>query len=265
MKIAVCIKQVPATQDAKMDPDKGVLLRDSAAARLNPYDVFAIEAALRLKEGTGGSVTALTMGPETALKVLQEACAMGADEGCLLSGRAFAGADVLATSYALSQALRALGGFDLILCGRQTTDGDTAQVGPAIAAHLGLPCLCWVKGIKAVSESSVTVRQSVTGGEQVVTCPLPCVLAADKDIFTPRAPTLKRKLQASKLEYRRLALSDLPDADPNHYGLPGSATSVERIFPPEWQSRGAVHRGSPEELAALLAEALIPFLEEVQK
>lgn len=149
--------------------------------------MFAIEAALRLKEGTGGSVTALTMGPETALKVLQEACAMGADEGCLLSGRAFAGADVLATSYALSQALRALGGFDLILCGRQTTDGDTAQVGPAIAAHLGLPCLCWVKGIKAVSESSVTVRQSVTGGEQVVTCPCPAFWPRTR-IFSPPGP-----------------------------------------------------------------------------
>lgn len=147
MKILVCMKQVPAGTKVDIDPETGAMKRMSGATRTNPYDLFALETALRIREQQGGTVTVLTMGPPQAEEMMRDAYTMGADDAVILSDRKFAGADVLATSYALSQAIQVLGGADLILCGRQTTDGDTAQVGPAIAEHLHMPHAAWVSEI----------------------------------------------------------------------------------------------------------------------
>lgn len=256
MNIIVCIKQVPATSEVRMDPEKGVLLRGTAETRLNPYDAYAIEAALRLKEANGeGTVTALTMGPPSAEKELRFAMAMGADAGVLLSDRALSGADVLATSRALAQAVQALGGADVIVCGRQTTDGDTAQVGPAIAGWLGVPLAAFVSSF-ALCGGELLVTQSLTGGSQTLRLPLPCVIAVDKAGCVPRAPTLKRKLAAGKLPVTTLTLDDLADSDPNHYGLAGSPTSVERIFPPISAKRGVRITGGTEKVAMQIADEL---------
>ena len=147
MKILVCMKQVPAGTKVDIDPETGAMKRLSGETRTNPYDLFALEAALQLREKVGGSVTVLTMGPPQAEEMMRDAYTMGADDAVILSDRKFAGADVLATSYALSQGITAIGDIDLIICGKQTTDGDTAQVGPAIAEHLGIPHAAWVSEI----------------------------------------------------------------------------------------------------------------------
>lgn len=252
MKIAVCVKQVPASRDAQMDPERGTLIRDGATAT-NPYDLFAVEAALRIREMLGGEVTAFTMGPPGAQTTLREAMAMGADHGVLISDRALSGADVLATSYTLSQAIRLKGPFDLIVFGRQTTDGDTAQVGPAVAVHLGLPYLCWIDAIDSCSGEQICVRCADSDGTSVCEMRLPGVICVDKGIGQPRIPALKAKLAAKKAEIETLTAGDLPDRDLSHYGLEGSATRVEKIYPPYRGERGFRLEGSLSECADKVA------------
>ena len=159
MKIVVCIKQVPGTSQVEIDPETGVLKRDGAAAKINPYDLYALETAMRLKERCGGTVTAVTMGPPQAEAMMKEAYMMGVDQAYVFTDRTFAGADVLATSYTLAQGITSICDYDIIICGKQTTDGDTAQVGPAMAEYLGIPCAAWVGEIADVDDASVTVGQ----------------------------------------------------------------------------------------------------------
>ena len=189
MKIVVCMKQVPATSKVDIDPETGAMKRMSGETRTNPYDLFALETALAIREKTGGTVTVLTMGPPQAEEMIRDAYTMGADEGVILSDRKFAGADVLATSYALAQGIQVIGGADLIICGRQTTDGDTAQVGPAIAEHLTIPHAAWVAEIMDVNEKSIQVRQDLVSVSQVSEIPYPCLLTIDKDTCVPRLPS----------------------------------------------------------------------------
>lgn len=176
---------------------------------------------------------ALAMGPNQAESVLREALAMGIDEAVLLSDRAFAGSDVLATSYALSQAIRRLGSVDLIITGKQTTDGDTAQVGPEVSEFLGIPCLTAVGTIHECTASTITVTNDT--GTTLVTSvmQLPALIAVEKDIYQPRLPSYVRMKQRKEQPIARLTLADLPDTDPKHYGLEGSPTQVCKIFPPE--------------------------------
>ena len=235
MNIIVCIKQVPGTSNVKVDPVTGVLIRDGVESKMNPYDLFALETALKLKEETGGSVKVITMGPPAAKDVLMEAIYMGADDGVLVSDRRFAGADVLATSRTLSSAIAASGNFDLILCGKQTTDGDTAQVGAEIAEYMELLHFANVKSISLNSEKEITVVSELGATIQTAKVTLPCICCADADINTPRLPSYKRKLNAKGNEelIKTLSLDDFKDNNPEHYGLSGSPTQVERIFPPE--------------------------------
>ena len=239
-----------------MDPDTGTLLRADADARLNPYDLYAIETALRLREAGGGTVRVITMGPPRAASVIREAFAMGADGGALLSDRAFAGADVLATAYALSQGIRAMGGFDLVLCGRQTTDGDTAQTGPEIAAFLGIPAIAGVRKVAGADTESVTVEADRQSEVATVRARLPCLLCVDKDIYQPRLPSWRKKNETRDWPVRILELSDLPDRDPQHYGLDGSPTTVQRIFPPSPGPSRVVWSDTGETLADALFERL---------
>lgn len=232
MKIIVCMKQVPAGTKVDIDPETGSMKRLSGATRTNPYDLFALEAALQLREKLGGTVTVLTMGPQQAESMMHDAYTMGADEAVILSDRKFAGADVLATSYTLSQGVQLLGGADLIICGRQTTDGDTAQVGPAMAEHMHMAHAAWVAQIVAADEKSITVRQDLGSVSQVSELTYPCVITVDKDICVPRLPSYLLKKATAGRKIRVVSFEDLPDQDMSRYGQMGSPTAVERMFAP---------------------------------
>ncbi len=232
MEIFVCVKQVPSTNKVEVDPVTGVMKREGAAAKMNPYDLYALETALRIREKHGGTITVGTMGPPQAKAVIREAYMMGADKGYVFSDRRLGGADVLATSYTLSQAIRSAGDFDLILCGKQTTDGDTAQVGPAIAEHLNIPHAAWVIGIE-VKENGVVVDQQLQNAVETVYMPFPCLVTVEKDIYTPRLPSLKGEKSIDDMPIEIFGLERFADTDASHYGLEGSPTRVERVFPPE--------------------------------
>ena len=253
MNIIVCIKQVPGTAQVEIDEKTGVLKRDGVASKMNPFDLFAIESAMRLKEKYGGRVTALTMGPPQAEKVLREAFMMGVDDAVLLSDRRFGGADVLATSYTNSQGIRKLGSYDLILCGKQTTDGDTAQVGAELAEFLGIPHLANVtKLMELVKGKKLDVEAEIPLHVVDVRMSLPCLLTVEKGIFEPRLPSFRRKLATADQKITCLTLDDLPDRDEKHSGFNGSPTQVQKIFPPEVKTEKEVWTGSSDELSGKL-------------
>ncbi|MBO4886163.1 MAG: electron transfer flavoprotein subunit beta/FixA family protein [Clostridia bacterium] len=253
MQIFVCIKQVPATNKVQVDEKTGVLKRSGVAGKMNPYDLYALETALRLKEAHGGTVTVGTMGPPQAQAVVREAYMMGADEGYVFSDRRLGGADVLATGYTLSQAIRSVGDFDLILCGRQTTDGDTAQVGPAIAEYLGIPHAAWVSRL-TLRGDGVDAEQQLQDTVETVHMPFPCLVTVEQDIYVPRLPSLKIAREIADKPVHMLGLDAFPDQDESHYGLTGSATQVERIFPPENEVQHEIWEGgdSADRLFSLL-------------
>ena len=231
MNIFVCIKQVPSTNKVQVDEKTGVLKRDGIDSKMNPYDLYALETALRLRKKHGGTVVVGTMGPPQAQAVIREAYMMGADDGYVFSDRRLGGADVLATSYTLSQAIRSVGDFDLILCGKQTTDGDTAQVGPAIAEHLGIPHAAWVSRLEAEGDG-VNAEQQLQDVIETVHMPFPCLVTVEQDIHVPRLPSRKTAREIGDRPVHVQGLDSFLDTDPSHYGLAGSPTQVERIFPP---------------------------------
>lgn len=249
MEILVCIKQVPGTSKVEVDEKTGVLKRDGIDSKMNPYDLYALETALKIKEEVGGKVTVISMGPPQAKSVIKEAYMMGADEGVLLSDRKFAGADVLATSYTISQGIKKAGNFDLILCGKQTTDGDTAQVGPEMAEYLNIPHVANVRKLIEVKEKSVVIEMDMPNTLEIADVKFPCLLTVEKDIFEPRLPSYKKKLETKEREIRVYGLNDFEDKNENMYGLNGSPTQVERIFPPAVNSDKEMWNGNNEELA----------------
>ncbi|MDQ0205218.1 electron transfer flavoprotein subunit beta/FixA family protein [Pectinatus haikarae] len=232
MKILVCIKQVPGTNKVEVDEKTGVLKRNGTDSKMNPYDLYALETGLRLKEKYGGTVSVITMGPPQAKAVLYEAFAMGADNGALITDRKFGGADVLATSRTLSQGIRRFGSFDVILCGLQTTDGDTAQVGPEVAELLDIPSVCNVQRIEKAEQGSIIVDMDMPHDIETIKAAFPCLLTVKKDICQPRLPSYLRKQQTMKKDIDIYTFSDMEDKDEEKYGLTGSPTSVQRIFPP---------------------------------
>lgn len=256
MNILVCLKQVPDSTQVEVDPITGVLKRNGVESKMNPYDLFALETALRIREKCGGRITALTMGPGQAAQILKEAYAMGADEGVLISDRKFGGADVLATSYTISQGIKKSGSFDLILCGKQTTDGDTAQVGPEVAEWLHIPSLSNVSKIVELKTDSAVVEMDLTHDLEVADIKYPCLLAVDKDIFMPRLPSYVKKQETKEREIRVITLEDLEDKEENHYGLNGSPTQVQRIFPPSVNNSRETRSGDGRELAEWVFDKL---------
>lgn len=257
MRILVCVKQVPGTSNVEVDPVTGVLKREGIESKLNPYDLFALEAALRIKEETESHITTLSMGPPSAKEALLETLCMGVDKSVLLTDRRFAGADVLATSYTLSQGIRHIGDFDLIICGKQTTDGDTAQVGPELAEFLGIPHSTNISEIIDIDKESITVKMNMETMVQVQKIPFPCLITVDKDIYTPRLPSLKKYIQLKKEPpIEVLTLEDFDDRDPQNYGLNGSPTQVERIFPPEVNTEKRLVEGQAEVLSDEILKVL---------
>lgn len=256
MNILVCIKQVPDSNKVEVDPVTGVLKRNGVESKMNPYDLYAIETALRIKEKQGGNITALTMGPNQAAGIIREAFAMGVDFGVLISDRKFGGADVLATSYTISQGILKSGEYDLILCGKQTTDGDTAQVGPEVAEWMGIPSLSNVSKIVELKEDSIIVEMDMTHEIEIAEIKYPCLLAVDKDIFIPRLPSYVKKQDTKDREITVITLADLDDKEEKHYGLNGSPTQVQRIFPPEVNDHREVWNGDGSELTGRLLHKL---------
>ena len=256
MKIVVCIKQVPGTSEVEVDPRTGVLKRDGVDSKLNPYDLYALETALRLKQETGADIQAISMGPPQAESVLREAYMMGVDESVLLTDRKFAGADVLATAYALSQGIRRSGMPELVICGKMTTDGDTAQVGPEIAEFLGIPHVANVLRILEVDGAGLTVEMDMASTVEIARIHYPCLITVEKGICQPRLPSFRLKLATRDRAIPHLSLKDLSDQNPMHYGLDGSPTQVKRIFPPEANTDQERWTGPGPELAARLADRL---------
>lgn len=255
MNIIVCIKQVPDTADIRIDPKTNTLIREGVPSIINPFDTYAIEEGVRLKEKYQGKVTVISMGPPQVEDALREAISLGVDEGVLLSDRAFAGADTLATSYTLAKGIKKTGNFDLIICGKQAMDGDTAQVGPGIAEKLNIPHVTYVKKIEEIKDSYVQVERLMEEGYEVIKMPLPALITVVKEINEPRMPSLKGKLKAKNAPIITWGAKDL-EAKENRIGLEGSPTQVIKIFTPQPRGGGEMIEGTPTEQAAKLVEKL---------
>ena len=255
MNILVCVKQVPDAKDVRLDPVTNTLAREGVESIMNPFDRHALEEAVAIKEQHGGKVTVITMGPPQAENVLREALSCGADDGVLISDRAFAGADTWATSYTLARAVKTLGQFDLILCGKQAIDGDTAQVGPGLACRLRLPFATCVQKTRKVTAEAIEVERMMDDGFDVLRLPLPALMTVVKDINEPRVASLKGKMRAKKAEIRKLSAVDI-GADPQCIGLAGSPTQVVRVFPPEARGDRKIFSGSVVEQVDQLVECL---------
>ena len=255
MNIIVCIKQVPNTTDVRIDPLTNTLIREGVESVINPFDAYAIEEAVRLKERCGGKVTALTMGPPQAENALREAVSLGCDEGILVSDKKFAGSDTWATSYTLSAAIKKIGAFDVILCGKQASDGDTAQVGPGISTHLDIPQVTYVKKIEEISASAAKVERMTEEGYDVVETPLPCLFTVVKEINTPRLPSFKGMMRAKSAKIVKWTAGDI-GANPGSLGLDGSPTRVVKIFTPPPRKGGEILKGDTDDVSRELVELL---------
>jgi electron transfer flavoprotein beta subunit len=262
MNIVVCIKQVLDTTDIKFDQATGYLKRAGAPVMISSLDEYAVEEALRLKEAHGGTVKVLAMGPATAIETLRHAIAMGADDAVHVCDDALAGSDSAATAYVLARAIAKIGAADLIICGAETIDGNTAYVGPAVAEMLGLPCVTFVSKIEEIvpgaggSGGKLVARRMMEEGYDRVECPTPAVLTVVKAINEPRISSLKGKMRAKKYQPEVVAVAALPSVDPARVGAAGATSRVVRTFPPEPRPTGVVITGEPDEIAEKLFQAL---------
>ena len=255
MKIVVCIKQVPETADVRINPETNTLIREGVQSMINPFDEYAIEEALRLKEKVGGEVIVITMAPPQGVEALKEAVSLGVDSAILVSDRAFAGSDTWATSYALSCAIKHIGDVDLVLCGKQAVDGDTAQVGPGIAQFLGFPYVAFVRKVDEVTSEKMVVERMMEDGSAKVELPLPALLTVVKEINTPRLPSLRGKMKAKKIEIPTWSAEEIK-ADVDELGLKGSPTQVVKIFTPPKRGKGEMLEGEPDVVAEELFSKL---------
>jgi electron transfer flavoprotein beta subunit len=260
MRIVVLIKQVPDTTEVKIDRETNTLIREGVPSIINPFDMYALEEGLRIRERAGdGSVTVMSMGPPQVEDSLREAIALGADRAVLLSDPAFAGSDTWSTSYTLAAGIRKLGGHDVVLCGKQAIDGDTAQVGPGVAQFLDVPQVTYVRKIDLESGRRVRAERMMEDGFDVISVALPAVFTVVKEINEPRLPSLKGKMKAKKAEIAVWGPADL-DVESEELGLDGSPTRVIRIFAPEPREGGEVFEGEVPETVEALVSKLIPVL-----
>ena len=248
MNIIVCVKQVPSSNEVRLDPVRKTIIRDSSKSVTNPFDVTAAEAAVQIKEKLGGTVTAISMGIPATERLLRDEIARGVDRAVLLTDRAFAGADTLATSYTLTAEIRYLGGADLILCGKMATDGDTAQIGPELAAQLDLPCVTDVTKLIEVTEDQILCERNTDLGTEKVRIFLPAVITAAKDLVVPSMPSVAGIRKSIRSEVLLLDAGQL-GADPSRIGLDGSPTQVIRTFPQEEKGEAVRIGGTLPEIA----------------
>ena len=234
LNILVCVKQVPDVNLVKIDPETGSLIRKGVPAILNPLDANALEAAVQVKEQYGGTVTCITMGPDQAAEALRECLAAGADRAVLLSDRAFANADTLATSYVLVSAASQLGSFDLIFCGKESLDGATGQMGAQLAERFGASLLSSTTKVLSVdtTRQTVIVERELLNGIETVEAQLPCLFTVEKTNYHPRIPNLKRWKASRSAEITVYNSKTIPGLDETQIGDPGSPTKVPRTYPP---------------------------------
>ncbi len=255
MNIIVCLKQVPGTTEVKIDPKTNSLIRQGIPNIINPFDTYALEEAVRLKEKHGGKVTVLTMGPPQADAALREAVSLGADETILLSDRAFATADTWATSNTLAGAIKKIGQFDIIICGRQTVDGDTGQVGPEMAEMLAVPFIAYVSKIEEIKDKYIRVTRAVEDGHETLEAFLPAVITVAKEINIPRLPSLRGIMKSKNHKIITWTNADL-GLDPNSVGLNGSSTQVIKVFFPQRVSKAEILTGELDKKVDTLIEKL---------
>jgi electron transfer flavoprotein beta subunit len=256
MNIAVCVKQILDTTDVKFDAETGRMKRDGQPVTINSLDEYAVEEGLRLKEKHGGTVTVISMGPAGALETIRHAIAMGADEAVHLCDAAFAGADTVATVYALSRAIAQMGAVDLIICGAETVDGNTAYVGPALAQSLQIPYVTFANKIEEIGGGKMVVQRMMEQGYDRVECALPALITVVKGINEPRISSLKGKMRAKKYEPKKLAAADVAGLDAARVGQAGSTSRVVRTLPPKARPGGQMFEGEPDEVAEKLHAAL---------
>ncbi|MCP8304453.1 MAG: electron transfer flavoprotein subunit beta/FixA family protein [archaeon] len=256
MKIVVCIKQVPAVPDMKIDPATHTLVREGVPSILNPWDKIGVEEGIRLREKYGGEVTVITMGPPQAKEAVLECLAMGADKGIILSDSTFAGADTIATAYTLSMQIKKMI-YDIIICGRLAMDAETGHVGPHLAELLGIPQICYVKRVDVdIDRERVIAHREVEEGVEIVEAPLPVLLTVMKGLNEPRLPTLKGVIGSRRKEIRVINSSEL-GGDMSKYGLKGSPTSMKKVFPPPLRKPKMILQGDPKEVVESLVQVLL--------
>ncbi len=254
MNIVVCIKQVPGTTEVKINNETNTLVREGVESIINPFDTYAVEEGVRLKERFGGKVTILTMGPPQADVALRECIEVGADEGVLVSDRAFAGSDTLATSYVLSKAIEKIGDYDLVISGKQTMDGDTGQVGPGIAQRLGIPFVAYVSQVQDIADDKMKAERMIDEGHEIVEAPVPCVMSVSKEINVPRLPSLRGKVKAKSAQFTTWSAADLGIED-SKVGVAGSPTWVMTIFSPKREHNSEMLEGdSAQKVTQLYAK-----------
>ena len=245
MNIVVCLKQVPGTTDVKIDPETNTLVRQGIKNTMNPLDTYALEEGVRIKERCGGKVTVISMGPPQAEEMLREAISLGADEAILLSDKAFAGADTWATAYTLAVAINKLGQYDIIICGRQTLDGDTGQVGPELAEMLGIPFVAYVSQIEEIADGQVQVQRMVEEGHETIQTPVPALITVVKEINVPRLPSLRGIARSESAVIPVWTVQEL-GVDPGRVGLSGSFTRVIKVFSPQRTCQAEIFQGELE-------------------
>ncbi|MEW5758145.1 MAG: electron transfer flavoprotein subunit beta/FixA family protein [Candidatus Omnitrophota bacterium] len=254
MKIVVCIKQVPETTEVKINPETNTLVREGVQSIINPFDMYAIEEALRLKERFGGETTAISMGPPQAAEALRQALSLGIDNAILVCDRAFAGSDTWATSFTLASAIKK-SGFDIIICGKQASDGDTAQVGPGISAHLDIPQVTYVRKIESIINGQIKVERLMEEGFDIIESSLPVLITVVKEINEPRLASLKNMMRAKKAVITQWTYKDL-ELNEADIGLNGSPTKVVKIFTPPPKEKGKLLEGTTEEIVRNLVNSL---------
>jgi len=261
MNTLICIKQVPETTEVKINPETNTLIREGVASIINPFDMYAIEEAIRLKERYGGKSTVITMGPPQAEAVLREALSLGIDEAIHLSDRAFAGSDTWATSLVLAKAIAKIADYDLVICGKQASDGDTAQVGPGIATHLNLPQATYVRKIDNydADQKFMRVERLLEDGTEIIEIKLPALISVVKELNEPRLPSLRGKMKARSQPITLWGNNDL-GIEAKDVGLDGSPTQVVKIFTPPPREKGVMLEGEAGEVASKLADELKKIL-----
>ncbi len=261
MNILVCVKQVPDTTEIKIDPVTKTLVRTGVPSIVNPFDAYALEQAARVKDQAGGKITILTMGPPQAEAAIRSCLAVGGDVGYLISGREFGGSDTLATSYIIFNAIRYLEKkngvpFDLIFCGKQAIDGDTGQVGPELAEHLGYAQITYASDV-AIEDGAVIVTRDTDDGYDRLKASIPAVLTVTKTAYEPRMSNIRAKLAATRAVIERITFADLAGIDTDRIGLHGSPTKVKKTFTPEVRSNCTM---IAEDSAARSAKKLVELL-----
>ena len=255
MNIVVCLKQVPGTTEVKIDPKTNTLIRQGIKNIVNPFDTYALEEGVRLKERFNGKVIALSMGPPQALEMLRDAISVGADDAVLLSDIAFAGADTWATAYTLAKAIEKIKLYDLVICGRQTIDGDTGQVGPELAEMLDAPFISYVSKVEEISNGVILVQRMVEDGYETIEATLPSVITVVKEINIPRLPSLRGITRAKSAQIPTWMAQDI-SIEKDKAGLAGSATQVLKVFFPQRVHHAEMLKGDPEAQVSALIEKL---------